>query len=145
MLLYYIMKNKGNKPVFHKLLIVFLNILFTCCISIYSVSAQNYTDSVNIFNRKSNYSNNHKSSYSIHPQPSKQLNNYLRKKLDDEKSYSKDSCAGYVIVKFTITKEGNVENPRVVSGFGNSCDDLALDIVKNMPQWKPAKIQKSNP
>jgi TonB family protein len=54
-----------------------------------------------------------------------------------------------VAVRFEIMKDGSLENVRIgqhkVMGekwtkgkLGNSCDDIVIKLVENMPKWKPA-------
>ena len=47
---------------------------------------------------------------------------------------------GRVDLKFTITKEGKVENVEVLRGTFKSLDDEALRVVKSSPQWKPGMM-----
>lgn len=45
---------------------------------------------------------------------------------------------GIVIVEFTVKKNGNIKNAKIVQRLGFGCDEVALELVKNMPKWKPA-------
>lgn len=47
---------------------------------------------------------------------------------------------GRVDLKFTITKEGKVENVKVLRGTFKSLDEEALRVVKSSPQWKPGMM-----
>ncbi len=47
---------------------------------------------------------------------------------------------GRVDLKFTITKEGKVENVEVLRGTFKSLNDEALRVVKSSPQWKPGMM-----
>jgi periplasmic protein TonB len=46
---------------------------------------------------------------------------------------------GRVVVKFVVTKNGEIQNAQVVRGIGGGCDEEALRVVKSMPNWKPGK------
>jgi TonB family protein len=46
---------------------------------------------------------------------------------------------GTVYVTFVIEKEGSVSNVKVLRGFDKDCDEVALNVVKNMPKWEPGK------
>ncbi len=37
-----------------------------------------------------------------------------------------------------IDSLGNVTNPNVVRGISTSFDQKAIELIKNMPRWKPA-------
>ncbi|MBK9103195.1 MAG: TonB family protein [Saprospiraceae bacterium] len=45
---------------------------------------------------------------------------------------------GQVLVRFVVTRQGEVENPVIVSGIGGGCDEEVLRVVNEMPNWIPA-------
>ena len=49
-----------------------------------------------------------------------------------------------VIVKFTIEKTGEITNAVIKKSVNPQIDKAALEIVNEMPRWKPAK-QDGNP
>lgn len=49
-----------------------------------------------------------------------------------------------VIIKFTIDESGKITNPKVKKSINPQIDKVALKIVNEMPNWKPAK-QDGNP
>jgi len=46
---------------------------------------------------------------------------------------------GEVIVSFRIDEAGHVSEPVVLKGLGHGCDEEAIRVVKNMPDWVPAR------
>lgn len=44
---------------------------------------------------------------------------------------------GKVIVRFTISETGSVEDPVIVKGITGSLDNEALRVVGSMPRWEP--------
>jgi len=46
---------------------------------------------------------------------------------------------GMVIINFTIDKEGNIINPKILRDIGGGFGEEGLRVVKSMPQWIPAK------
>jgi protein TonB len=46
---------------------------------------------------------------------------------------------GRVLIEFVINENGSVSDARVVSGIGGGCDEEALAMIRNMPNWKPGK------
>ncbi len=48
---------------------------------------------------------------------------------------------GRVVVQFTITKTGKLENVKVLRGTFKSLDEEALRVVKSSPVWEPGKMQ----
>jgi len=51
---------------------------------------------------------------------------------------------GTVYIDFIVTETGKVFAPKVVRDIGGGCGDVALEIVKKMPDWEPG-IMKGNP
>ena len=45
---------------------------------------------------------------------------------------------GKVVVQINITSSGQVTAPTIVEGIGLGCDEAVLDLVAQMPKWKPA-------
>lgn len=62
---------------------------------------------------------------------------FIKKNL----KYPKDSgmVRGKVYVEFVINDTGSLSDIRVVKGLTDSFDNSALETVKNMPKWIPAK------
>ncbi len=57
----------------------------------------------------------------------------------------KDSIeSGKVYVQFNIDKNGFVDKPLVIRGINKRQDAEALRIVREMPQWTPARLQGEN-
>lgn len=55
------------------------------------------------------------------------------------------SIEGVVYVRFVVEKSGLINNPEVIQGnLGGGCEEAALDAVKRMPAWNPAK-QRNRP
>jgi protein TonB len=36
-----------------------------------------------------------------------------------------------------VSKEGDIQNAKVVRGIGSGCDEEALRVVNAMPKWSP--------
>jgi TonB family protein len=52
--------------------------------------------------------------------------------------------SGKIYVRFVVTKEGEIKNVELVKGIHPSFDKEAMDLVRNMPRWIPAKIRSNN-
>lgn len=67
----------------------------------------------------------------------------LKKYIADHTEYpavaKENGIQGKVFVSFTITKEGTVQDAKVVRGVDLSLDNEALRIVKTLPNFKPGK------
>lgn len=70
------------------------------------------------------------------------LTDYLYKKM---KPYvdkaAKLGDKGIVFIYFVVEKDGSISNVEVRKGLAicESCNEAAKDIIKNMPNWEPAK------
>jgi protein TonB len=51
---------------------------------------------------------------------------------------------GRVFVEFIVDRSGNITDVVAVKGIGAGCDEEAIRVVKNSPQWTPGK-QRGKP
>ncbi len=65
------------------------------------------------------------------------LSKYLVESIRWPKTES--DVQGRVIVQFTVSKEGKILQPKVVSSLDPLFDAEAIRLVKSMPQWIPGK------
>lgn len=66
---------------------------------------------------------------------------YLSENLVYPESAKKNGIEGKVYLKFVISVSGNISNVSVKKSIPDckECDTEAVRVVKNMPDWKPAK------
>lgn len=62
---------------------------------------------------------------------------YLEKRLKYPREARKKKTEGIVFVQFIVTERGEISNVNLLNDIGDSCGDLALRIVKQMPMWNP--------
>ena len=46
---------------------------------------------------------------------------------------------GLVVIRFVIDKQGNVRDAQAVKSLGDGCDEAAIKVVEEMPQWIPGR------
>ncbi len=46
---------------------------------------------------------------------------------------------GTVFVTFVVERDGSVTDVRVLRGIGGGCDEEAVRVVRNMPNWQPGR------
>ncbi|HTO16910.1 MAG TPA: energy transducer TonB [Edaphocola sp.] len=67
----------------------------------------------------------------------------LQRYLDSNLKYPAKAKAakgqGVVYVSFTVLEDGKVTNAKIVRSIGMGCDEEALRLVEEMPNWKPGK------
>ena len=51
---------------------------------------------------------------------------------------------GRVFCKFTVNRDGTLQDVKVVRGIGAGCDEEAVRIIQSAPAWKPGK-QRGRP
>ncbi|MCB0698906.1 MAG: energy transducer TonB [Chitinophagaceae bacterium] len=65
------------------------------------------------------------------------INQYLAKHIRYPQMARNANISGRVLVSFVVNEDGSVQDARVERGIGGGCDEEALRVVKNMPNWKP--------
>lgn len=64
---------------------------------------------------------------------------YIQKKMVYPNIAWQNRMEGAVYVRFTVNKNGAINNVQVKRGIGGGCNEEAVRIIKSMPRWKPAK------
>jgi protein TonB len=65
------------------------------------------------------------------------LAKYLQNQLNYPKLAMDNNIMGVVEVVFDIDAKGQVSNVNITKGIGFGCDEEAMRVIANMPQWKP--------
>lgn len=68
------------------------------------------------------------------------LNEYLELRIQNYDGYIDTTIAHNVDVYFVVETDGNLSNIMVKDSIENGLDSVAINMVKNMPAWKPGKI-----
>ena len=75
----------------------------------------------------------------VFPGGNEQLPIFIGKNIKYPEKNRENGITGIVIVEFTITTEGNIEDVKVVKGVDPLLDNEAIRVVKLMPKWTPAE------
>ena len=67
---------------------------------------------------------------------------YSNLKYPDEARKSR--IEGNALIRFWITKEGQIEDIKVLNGICSEIEQICVDLVRNMPKWRPG-YQKGRP
>jgi len=70
-----------------------------------------------------------------------ELYKYIQEKFYYPKDALERGIQGRVALRFWIRKNGKVYKPEVIRGIHPSCDSVAIDIVKSMPDWNPGSYR----
>ncbi len=66
---------------------------------------------------------------------------YIKERAIYPDSLEDDQLTGSVFVKVVINTKGEVVEPTVLKGITPKVDSAALQIVRQMPLWKPGRIE----
>ncbi len=72
------------------------------------------------------------------------LMQYLGKNIKYPPLAKESGIQGRVFINFVVEPDGSISNVRVLRGIGGGCDEEAVRVVENMPNWKPGK-QRGKP
>ncbi|WP_421765579.1 energy transducer TonB [Ekhidna sp.] len=64
---------------------------------------------------------------------------YLADELDYPSRALRLGITGSVFVEFVIEKDGRITQAQVVKGIGAGCDEEAIRVIQNAPNWTPGK------
>lgn len=67
------------------------------------------------------------------------LRSYLKEKTIYPPSAKGLNIEGTVKVRFTISRDGDVKNIRIIESLYPSIDSAAVEVISSMPKWKPGK------
>ncbi len=70
------------------------------------------------------------------PEPGYDMSVYLNNHLHYPDAAANKNIQGRVILKFVVNEDGSITNCKVEKGIGGGCDEEALNVIKNMPNWK---------
>lgn len=73
----------------------------------------------------------------------KKMQKYIQKHLVYPPKAYLEGRGGVSYLSFTVERDGSLSNIRVIKGAsgGSDLDDAAMNVIKNMPKWKPGKLQ----
>lgn len=64
---------------------------------------------------------------------------YLRGNIKYPPVARENGITGRVYVTFVVDREGKIKESKIIRGIGAGCDEEALRVVRNMPDWKVGK------
>lgn len=76
----------------------------------------------------------------VFPGGQKALTEYLNHNIRYTNDAITDKVEGTVIISFLVYEDGSVADIKVVKGIHPSLDQIAVDAIKNMPDWLPGTL-----
>ena len=71
------------------------------------------------------------------------FNRYLKDNLEYPEEARAENIKGRVTVEFTVEADGSLTNFEIIKGLGFGCDEEAIRLIKEGPQWQ-ARTQGAN-
>ena len=120
---------------------VFLGLI--TCIQTHGLNAQN-TDTANV----SEYQSDSDSSkiFNVVEEPPEfpggemESHRYLAENINYPELAREKGIQGTVFVTFVVLENGSIGHVQILRGIGGGCDQEVIRIVKEMPKWKPGKM-----
>jgi TonB family protein len=73
------------------------------------------------------------------------LSLYVQNNLSYPPQALNDNKEGTVRISFIVDEKGNVMDPKVTGNkLGDGLDQEAVNVIKNMPKWKPGTVKGKN-
>jgi TonB family protein len=69
---------------------------------------------------------------------------YMMQNLRYPAEARKEGIQGTVFVTFLVEADGSITNVRVLRGIGGGCDEEAVRVIKEMPNWTPGRQRGQN-
>ena len=69
---------------------------------------------------------------------------YFGKNMVYPEEAKENQISGIVYVTFVVDAKGKIKDVKLLRGIGGGCDEEALRVVRNMPDWNPGK-QRGKP
>jgi protein TonB len=64
---------------------------------------------------------------------------YLNENINYPSIAREAGIQGTVYVTFVVEKDGSITDVRILRGIGGGCDEEAVRVIQNMPNWIPGK------
>jgi TonB family protein len=65
------------------------------------------------------------------------LKEYIKDNISYPAQAKEEFIEGKVFVSFIILPNGNVDHVKVIKGIGGGCDEEAVRVISEMPNWSP--------
>lgn len=73
------------------------------------------------------------------PAGEKALQKFICENTKYPKSAIEEKISGTVYVQFIVEKDGSISDVKVIRGIGGGCDEEAVRVIKQLPDWIPGK------
>jgi hypothetical protein len=84
-----------------------------------------------------------KCDYKLSP-PYKDLNDYINKNFKMTSELMESSKSGRIVITFTVTKEGKVEDITLIEGYTAKLNEKFIKLITSLPITSPAKVENES-
>lgn len=67
------------------------------------------------------------------------LNSYIQQNIRAAEETKEVRSCGVVYVEFVVNETGKVARSKVVNGHNSKLDQIALELIEDLPDWKPGR------
>jgi protein TonB len=72
------------------------------------------------------------------------LMSYLTKNVKYNAEAKDAGIQGSIFISFVVNKEGKTEQVKILRGLCCGLNEVAMEVIKNMPAWSPGKMGEKN-
>ncbi len=65
---------------------------------------------------------------------------YINEEMKYPEFAVSEGIQGTVYLTFLVERDGSIHEVKVLRGIGGGCDEEALRVMRNMPNWSPGKL-----
>ena len=66
---------------------------------------------------------------------------FIKQHLEYPQQAIDSGIEGQVFVQFVVEVDGSLTEFKVLRGIGYGCNEAAVEVLKKMPNWKPARLR----
>lgn len=66
---------------------------------------------------------------------------YLHENINYPEEARQKGIEGTVYITFIVETDGKITEVKLLRGIGGGCDEEAVRVIENMPNWKPGEIR----
>ncbi|HEX5112017.1 MAG TPA: TonB family protein [Saprospiraceae bacterium] len=78
------------------------------------------------------------------PEGQEAMYKFIYERIKYPAAARENGISGVVIIQFVVSKEGDIQNAKVLRGIGGGCNEEALRVINEMPRWNPGQHDGRN-
>jgi len=78
------------------------------------------------------------------PEGQQAMYKFIYERIKYPATARENGISGVVVIQFVVSKEGDIQNAKVLRGIGGGCNEEALRVINEMPRWNPGQHDGRN-